>query len=385
MTEFTMEAGDLASLIGRVKGIVPSRTTIPILNNVLINVDGRSIHVTANDMDMQAKASAVAETIVPGSITIPAHVLHGVAKALPKSALATIKIEGDRAHFKCGKSKYDFRTLPADEFPVMSGLDPAESTRFSMPVADMMRSLELTRGTFNPDHTQMFYKGLWILIENGVLAFVAADGQRLSRSLDAANGPSDMPASMLPGAAIREIMTLLAASEGDVSVAVSKTRIEIEAGGVSLISRLIEADLPDYQRIIPKFDRPMIEVKASDLSEAVERLMIVYSGIDISKKAPLAVCKSSKGTLGIAGGSHGADYGAETIDATVNEPIEFGASSKALAELVRLWPSTATIGISSRNGGPILLTSADMPSLTQIIMPLRIMHTDRAAIAEAAE
>lgn len=382
--EITLEAGELSRVIGCVKGITPTKTTIPILNNIFIKAEGRNLSVIATDLEMEAHASAIVETTVDGAVTIPAHVLFGLAKALPKAQLMTIKIEGGRAKVKSGRSKYDLRTLPAEDFPQMKWPDAETSKVITLPVADVMRALDLTRGTFDPNHPQPFYKGLWLIFADGALRFMSADGHRMSLIAGAAIEATATPPALLPAAAVREICGLLATAEGDVTLRVTGKDVAIYAGGVSLLARLIAAKLPQYERMIPKVDAPMVQVKASDLVDALDRILIVYAS-DIGSKQPIAVLNTTNGMLGIAGGSQGADYGSEFIPATINEPLRFGVSSKYLAELVRLWPSTAMLGISAVNGGPILITSSDTPDLTQVVMPMTPKNDTAKAFAEAAE
>lgn len=382
--EFTIEAGELSRIIGYVRGIVPSRTTIPILNNVRVSCNGGSLSITATNLCVEATAVAVCAVVTAGEITIPGHTLFGIAKALPKTKLMTVKIDDYRAIVTSGKSRYSLHTFPADDFPLMPQVeDDANHIRVSMPVSDLRISLDATRSAAGDEPTRMYLNGVHVCIEGNSLAFVTTDGHRLIRRLGSLpHGIENLTPAIIPNEVVREIASMMAVSEGDASVAISNSKISVAANGNTLIAKLIEGTYPDYMRVIPRSSHASLAVNAGVMSEAIDRLSVVYSGTDT--KAPVATCTAKGKTIELTAGSSTSGFGSETIDAEVFESCEFSASAKYLSEMLKLWPSTATLEITSASlGSPILIVSKDEPSITHVLMPMKRPAEKR--FAEAAE
>lgn len=365
--EITLEAGELARCLASVKSVAPSRTTIPILNNVLIVADVGRVSITATDLDMQKRASVVCETITEGRITIPAGVLFGIAKAFPKAQLITIKVDSDRARVTSGRSKYDLRTLPAVDFPIMAESVDG-SIAFEAPCAAIGSAIDAVKGMFDGNHVAPFYRGLWMLLDGGRLAFVAADGHRLARIFVGDDGvPPGLPAVQMTTAAVREIGTMLG-EDGQAVFSVSKGRLSVVADGVHLIARTLASEVSDYNRVIRGAGGASVRVKAGDLAQAMGRLLIVYSGVETF--TPGFALRTKGGNVEIIAGEDGADYGHEVIAADVGDLVHFTASAPYIAEMIGGWPPDAMLTIGAEPGRAILITSDDCPELTQIIMPM---------------
>lgn len=381
--EVTLESGELARAIGRIKGVAPSRQTISIINNLLLSTGNGSVAITATNMDVQSQTSVVCEVITPGAITIPAHVAFGIAKALPKTKLVTIKIENDRARVTCGKSKYDLRTLPAHDFPLVNA-SVEGAVRFDMSAAVLRSSIDAVKGLFDANHPQPFYKGLWMIAEGDALAFVAADGKRLARVRVEGGAPSGMSAIQIGQDAVREIASLLAGSDGIVSLEATKERLSIDAGGVGFTTRLMAGALAPYGKLFEaSAGGPTATVNAGALVDALDRLMVVYGSSDT--KSPCVTLAGRSGEIEISAGSRGADYGRELVDAEFSEAFDFSTSAPLFAEAAKLWPSTATLAISARPGMGALITSLDAPHQSQIIMPMTPPSAFRGADQDQSE
>lgn len=367
--EFTIEAGELARVVGLVKGMVPARTTIPILNNILIEATDRSIRVSATCLEMEASAMATAEVITQGSITVPGQVLFGLAKALPKTKLATFKIDGDeRPVLTCGKSRYELRALDAGEFPVATPMDDG-AVRFSIPGAHLLELLGGTLPSVSTEETSFYLNGVFFHVYNDNLTAVSTDKHRLARVI-ASETPQDaltIPPSIIPTAAVREIVAMI--GDGDVYVAISKKRIEVRTPQATLSARLVEGTFPDYMRVIPVHSDVVANIGRDELSEAVARAALVYAG----GKSPNTVirCSVNGGTLDLSSGNGQTDQGSESVEALDHKSgATFGIAAGYLSQMVDLWPAKSRIIFQTQNNGPVMLTSPDAPNQTHVIMQM---------------
>lgn len=368
--EFTIEAGELARVVGLVKGMVPPRTTIPILGHVLIEAKNGSVKISATCLEMEASATATAEVITPGAITVPGTVLFGLAKSLPKTKLATIQRDGDdRPVLTCGKSRYELRALDVGEFPIATPMDDG-AVRFYMPSADLGSILAATLPAVSTEETRYYLNGVFLHVANRRLAAYSTDGHRLVRVI-ANETPRDalgMPAVIIPTAAVREIIAM--AGDDTVDVAVSKLRIEVKTARSRLSARLIDGTYPDCERLFPVHSASVANVDRDELSEAVARAALVYAGGN--NQRPVIRCSVNGGTLDLSSGDGGTDHGTESIDATDHQSgATFGIAANYLSQMVDLWPPKSRIVFQTEGAGrPVMLTSADAPNQTHVIMPM---------------
>ena len=367
--EFTIEAGELARVAGLVKGMVPARTTIPILNNILIEATGRLIRVSATCLEMEASAVATAEVITQGSITVPGQVLFGLAKALPKTKLATFNIDGDaRPVLTCGKSRYELRALDAGEFPIATPMDD-DAVRFSIPGAHLLELLGGTLPSASAEEVRVYLNGVLLNIDNNRLTAVSTNGHVMARvfATETPDGALAIAPSIIPTSAVREIIAML--GNDDVDVAISKKRIEVRTPQSTLSARLVDGKFPDYLRVIPSQSATVANIDRDELSEAVARAALVYAG---GKAGNTCIrCTVNGGTLDLSSGNGQTDQGAESVEALDHKSgATFGIAAGYLSQMVDLWPAKSRIVFQTQNNGPVMLTSPDAPNQTHVIMQM---------------
>lgn len=364
--KFTAPASDLANVLGYVKGIVPARTTIPILNHVMIRATKGGVHVTATDMAMEATAFLPCDVQKPGDTTVPGHALFGIAKAF-KAKDAVFSLEGHRVTLSSGRTQYDFGAIPIDEFPVMPPVDDAEG-EITCDASEIKACLEDAATSAAVDDNRAFLNGVFMHLEKRRLAFVGADGHKFSRVYMDSDAKA-FPEIIVPHAALKEIVGILSIG-GEATIRASKRRIEVKTDAASITALLIDADYPDYKAIVPEFDEPAATVTCGELAEAIDRLLIIYSGLDV--RAPCAHLSGSDGHVKIVGGRTGGK-GQEVIDADVATDFDFACNARYLSDLIKRWSKDARVQMSpDRLGRAVRLTSPDYPDHMHIIMTMAV-------------
>ncbi|MEL6374607.1 MAG: DNA polymerase III subunit beta [Pseudomonadota bacterium] len=365
-----MPAGALASTIGLVKGCVPTRSTIPILNHVHVSASSGEVCVRGTNLDMDAVARCEADVAQDGAVALPGEILAGIVKRMPKSQMVTVSHDGEgRAEVVCGAARYALRVLPADDFPKPRGT--AEGATFDMPCAVLRGMIETTRYALSSgDDTRLFTLGAYLHVKDDRLAIVSNDGHRLARqSCALPAGAADMPGAIIPGMAMREIHGML--DDGDVRVTVTDAEIRVEVARLRFASVLIDTSYPPYERVIPDLSGPHITIKPRALSDALERAAVLYTGTDV--KAPSIGLQASNGAVEMDAGLAQFDTGKEAVDAAVHDlTASFRLNVKYFAEMLKLWPSDIDLDIQVTDGnGPVVFTASEMPDVLHLIMPQR--------------
>lgn len=365
--EFTLPAGALATAVGLVKGCVPSRTTVPILNHVLVEARAGEIHVRGTNLEMEAAARSGADVAADGVAALPGDILHGIVKHIGRSDLVTVKLEGSRASLAGGRSRYDLRALPPDDFPVAKTAE--DGATFTIAAKTLAALFASTRYALSKEESRWYLKGVNLCVSGEKLIATAADGHRLARRWCALPaGAASMPSVIVPADAVREMGDTLGDAEGDATVTVNASRIRVAIKDFTISSALIGSDFPNVDALIPPVNGAAVTVRTKALAEALERAFVVYQGTDV--KAPAAKFVAGSKGLDLTAGVPGMDVGTEDVEATVHERgAVFSMNARYLAEMLKLWPDVDLDIQPNGPGAPILFTAKDVPDMTHIIMP----------------
>ena len=273
--KFTVAKDKLLEGLQTVQNVVSTRTTLPILSNVLIRAENGALHFTTNDLDVGMSCSVEAKIEKPGGTTIPARRLAGIVKELPASEVS-VEVDGKNvASLSCGPSFFKMMCLPEDEFPALPKLEKAKA--FTLPQKVLKDALRKTSYGISTDETRYVLNGILFSFKENKLTLVATDGRRLALvDIEAEFPRSNEVDVVVPAKCITELQRILG-DEGDVKLAVGENHVSFEAGGRLLVSKLIEGNYPNYRQVIPAESRERITIERELLLNAVRRVSLLSS------------------------------------------------------------------------------------------------------------
>lgn len=360
----SLSAKSAAALLAAAAGAVERRNTIPILANVLIEFDGAALSVTGTDLDVTASRSAAACGGVPWSATAPAEVLRGFIGKLPDKAELSIEPDGDnRLVLISGRARLRVQTLPATDFPQMSGEDA--DTTFDAPAEALATMLKAAVVAVSAEEARYYLNGVYLHASADRLTAVATDGYRMvTDAIDLPDGAETMPGVIVPTKAVRMIVAMLGRHDA-ARVTVSQGRIGVVAGDETVVSKLIDGTFPDYQRVIPAGNAIRAQIVAADLLAAVARVVAVSD----ERGRPVKL-SFRDGALDLearnASGSEAVD---EVAAAVEGGAVEIGVNARYLADVVTaIGGETADFRLADA-GSPMLLVNGERRG---VIMPMRV-------------
>mgnify|MGYP000978178103 CR=1 FL=1 len=249
----TIQRAALFRLLQMISGVVERRQTLPILANVLVTVDETSLSLTATDMEIELVASAtLTEPSVPGMITVSARKLLDICRALPEDAVITLALEGDHAVLRSGRSRFLLTTLPTEDFPAVQ--DCPFSIEFSMDQSRLKKVIGKVHFAMGQQDVRHYLNGALFEIDKGVLRCIATDGHRLAYSFaDSIDAGAVQAKVILPRKSVLELVRLLDAnSDENVTVCIGENHFRVKSSDFIFTSRLINAQYPDYDKLIPR-------------------------------------------------------------------------------------------------------------------------------------
>ncbi len=252
-----------------VQNIVSSKSTLPILSNMLMETKNNALRLNTTDLDIGISCEIPVSVVEEGAITIPAKKFSDIVKELPSGDVSIITkknnqidIEGDKYHFK-------LIGLPREEFPKFPEFKDKEV--FQIGQKDLKEMLRLTSFAVSHEESRYVLNGVLLELFENKICIVATDGRRLAKieKKITTNIKKDLTA-IIPSKAIQEIFRNLK-EEGTVSLLMGTNQILFDIDGVLLVTRVIEGEFPNYNQVIPEAAPQKIKINRQNLLSAIRR------------------------------------------------------------------------------------------------------------------
>jgi DNA polymerase-3 subunit beta len=259
----------------KVQNVVSSKTTLPILSNVLISARGGRLQLTTTDLDVGVTGSVEAVIEKEGATTLPAKRLVSIVRELPASEVEVSVDSKNIASIRCGPSFFKILGLGEAEFPALP--DFSNAKEFRIPQAVLRDGLRKTAYAISTDETRYVLNGIFASFREGKLTLVATDGRRLAM----VDADLEFPAShesdaIIPSKAVQELQRLLGDS-GEMILRLTDSQISFTVGETLLCSKLIDGNYPNYRQVIPGDSNERVVIGREALLETVRRVSLLSS------------------------------------------------------------------------------------------------------------
>lgn len=273
--KFSVAKEKLLEGLQTVQNVVSTRTTLPILSNVLIRAEDGRLSFTTNDLDVGMSCSIDGNVEKAGGTTLPARRLAGIVKELP-SAEVEIEVDGRNvASLRCGQSFFKMMGLSEEEFPALPKLENAKV--FTLKQRDLKDGLRKTSYAISTDETRYVLNGILFSFRENKLTMVATDGRRLALvDLELEFPRSQEGDIIIPTKCVNELQRLLG-EEGELKMLVGENQVAFEVNGRTLVSKLVEGNYPNYRQVIPPETKERVTIERELLLTAVRRVALLSS------------------------------------------------------------------------------------------------------------
>lgn len=277
-----------------VQNIVSTRTTLPILSNVLLRAEGNRVEFTATDLDVTICCTVECKATKSGATTLPAKKLFGIARELAASDIDLEVDDKNVGALRSGPSFFKIRGLSADEFPPLPNFK--DDKKVVLPQAKLKAMLRKTSFAISTDESRYVLNGIFFSLKEHKLTMVATDGRRLALTDEEVDIPEKSQAEFIvPSRAVNELNRLLQ-EQGDVEIRFSDNQaaftLKDEKGlSVLVITKLIEGSYPNYRQVIPGEAKERVSLMREEFLHALRRAEIMTS--DKQNSVKLAFTKNS--------------------------------------------------------------------------------------------
>jgi DNA polymerase-3 subunit beta len=367
--KFTISQDEFLRGLGATSGVVPTRTTLPILSEILIETAGEGIQLSATDLDLSATVHAKAQVKDPGGVTLPARRLHELIRELPPSPIH-VDSAGEKVGIECEKTKFRFFGHAKTDFPTFPAIDFDDA--LEIPAATLAKLVQHTTYAASTEDTRPILNGVLWEVTKEETRMVATNGHRLASYRVKRDGKTKLVSVIVPP---KSLLYALKVFEGQESleVAFGENQLAIRGGGNVLYTRLIEGPYPNYQQVIPQDNDKTAIADRDGLTHALRRMAVVAS--DQTHRVKLSL---KDGDLNFFASTPDVGEANERMPIEYQgDPLEIGFNASYLLEVLKFTESDQVQLTFKSPERAALITphgkSADEDYLA-LVMPLRLQE-----------
>ncbi len=367
--KLSLSTADLLAQLQTTARVASSRSAVQALSGVMVSAAPDSTpELLATDMEIGLRVPLQAEVVRPGSAVLPARLLLDVTRSLPAATLTLeLRTAEQDVELICGSATFHLRTLRAEDFPSLP--DPAGDTRVALPAEAFVETIARVARSASKDETRPVLTGILISASAQELRMVATDSYRLSVKQTALESPlqGSLEANV-PARALQELVRIAQQTPSDtVAVSVGQNQAIFELGEVTLSSRLIDGQFPNYRQLLPETVEHELRLASAELTDVVRRISLLAQ-----KNAPLRL-SFSEGSLNVSAQTPDVGEASEAIPIPFHgEPFEIGFNPEFLRDGLESVESDELVLKLISPLRPGLIESPDAGDFVYLIMPIRL-------------
>jgi DNA polymerase-3 subunit beta len=296
---------NLARGLQVVSRAVSTRSTLPVLNNVLLRTEDGGLKLTATNLEIGITYWVPGKIDVGGSLTIPARLFADIVAGLPANERVDLELQPQETlYIQAGRFATRVKGIDAEEFPAIPTAGERPTTRIPQKV--LKESLGKVTFAAATDEARPVLTGVLARFEGDRLTLAAADNYRIAVEVISVLDAVEETSVVIPARSLHELSRVLADTDDPVEVMLSHARNQIlfHLEGVDLVSRLIDGQFPNYQQVMPKSCTTKATVDRDELLQAVRLASLIASSsanivkLHVGKDAEIGIKVSAAADIG---------------------------------------------------------------------------------------
>lgn len=367
---------NLADGLSVVSRAVATRSTLPVLSNILMSTDESRLKLSATDLELGINCWVGAQVEQEGAVTVPARLLSDFVNSLPPGPMDLELVSRTQTlNLKSGRFEANIKGIDAQEFPRVEV--PDEDDAVSLDPELLRRMVEQVAFAAATDESRPVLTGVLMDISGNDLTFAAADGYRLSVSSTVLEREAEGEMMLIvPARALQELRRVSAEQDEPVEMIVSADRNQVffKLENVHLVSQLVEGTFPDYQQIIPTDHNTRVVVGTADFLKAL-RMAFIFARDAANIVRFQVVPNESADTGRMIISATSAEHGDNVSELDVNvegDPIEIAFNARYSIDALSIMDTAQVSLETSDPSSPGVLKPVGGDDFVHIIMPMHI-------------
>ena len=373
--KLTITQAQLAYGLGIVSRAVSPRSTLPVLNNILIATDEGRLRLSATNLELGITCWIGTEIEEEGSTTIPARIFFDLINALPGGKVnLSLTTRTQTLNIHCGTSNFDIKGIDAQEFPPMPS--PDLSTGVELNVADFKEMIHQVGFAASSEEARPVLQGVLMEINENEISLAATDGFRVSVRTAELSTSQDNPVKVIiPARSLGELARIATDGNETVTMIVPPDRGQaiFHMKNAELVTQLIEGNFPDYRAIIPRSFKTRTVISTNEFLKACRQAEIIAREGNYVIRLSLQPQDGAPGTIEFSTQSEEMGSGEVVVDANIEGPeLLIAFNVRFLSEVLEVIGTPNTILETNANNTPGLLSPVGNDTFCHVIMPMHL-------------
>ena len=368
--KFNINQQDLQQALNYCQGVIEKRSTLPILSNILLDVQSSKLTITATDLDLIfIHQIENLEVLEEGRTTTTSSIMYDIIWKFTSGKKINLTLtDSSKLHLESEKSIFNLNCINASEFPLTD--ENFNENEFSIKSKQLLKLLNKCKFSVSNDETRHYLSGIYIhqteVEDKNYLTAVATDSHRMSISKVRLDQKINFDPIILPKKTIFQLSSLLENYDGEVKISNIKSKIKFELNNSILISKLIDGKFPNYIQVIPKNNQKKLEVSLKIFLDSVDRV----ASVSLDKKDGVKF-NLTKDTLNLSVNNTNSGDGKETIVVNFEHDLEISFNSRYLIDVASQIDGEKIEIFLNDTGSPALIKDPGDFDSIYVVMPMK--------------
>jgi DNA polymerase-3 subunit beta len=373
--KLTVSQAQLAHGLGIVSRAVSPRSTLPVLNNILIATDEGRLRISATNLELGITCWIGAQIEEEGSVTIPARIFNDLVSTLPGDKVSlTLTTRTQSLNIHCGTSNFDIKGIDANEFPPMPTPDLA--TGVELNVSDFKEMIQQVSFAASTDEARPVLQGVLMEINENQLSLAATDGFRISmRTAEISSSVAHPVKVIIPARSLSELARIAVNGSETVIMVVPPDRGQaiFHLKDAELVTQLIEGTFPDYRAIVPPNFKTRMVISTAEFLKACRQAEIIAREGNYVIRLNMQPQEGGPGAVEFSTQSEEMGSGEVVVDANIEGPeLLIAFNVRYLSEVLEVVGTPNAVLETNQNNTPGMISPVGDESFKHVVMPMHL-------------
>ena len=368
--KFSISSDELQRALNAIGGVIPSKSTLPILENFLFDLSKEQLTITATDLDTSMSIALKVKSTSNGKIAVPAKRITETIRSLANTEVTfAADVSSNKIIMTTENGEYKLTGDSSENYPTVPAFKANEEIKINSET--LKRLISKTSFAVSTDELRPAMMGILFQIKKNEVKAVATDGHRLVRLVNSTFSSSKVERDIIiPSRALNLVLKSFEDSESTVSF--NETHAMFSLGSITLISRMIEEKYPNYESVIPVDNDKKVIVDKNQLISSVRRTALYASSTTHQVRFSL-----KKGSLTVS--AEDIDFGSEAKETLAceysSEPMEIGFNASYIVDILsHIDTNEAVLMLSTPTRASIVKPTDQQTgeNLLMLVMPVRL-------------
>ncbi len=367
--KFVCEKEKILKGINSVINGVSSKTTMPILEGILIQTNDSEVKLTSYDLEIGIEYILDANILEQGNTVVNAVMFSEIIRKLPNADIQIRMNENNLLEIECENSLYKLATMNPEEFPELPRIDIDNSVKLEQTTLKNM--IRKTIFAVSTEENRPIFTGSLFEVVHNKLNVVAVDGYRLAIKNKDVENASDFNC-VIPGKTLNEVNKIITDSFDMITVGIAKNQALFEMENCKIVTRLLDGEFLKYSNTIPQNWETRIKVNKNNIQNCFERILLISaSSIEKEKKYPVKV-NIEVGKVTISCSNQTGDAKEEILVDTEGKDLEIGFNPRFFLDALKAIDDEEVYIEFGTNRSPCIIRPIEDGDYVYMILPIKM-------------